>query len=92
MFVHKKQLEILHISKPINITRKITVIGSIDIGKEIKDLNDFVEIIYKNHVKGLRFLLSKLSNNLEEQKHYNITYSKFHSDYFYNVISHELIS
>jgi hypothetical protein len=92
VFVHKKQLEILQISEPINISREITVIENIDIGKEIKDLNDFVEIIYKNHVKGVRFLLSKSSDNLDEQKHYNITYVKFHSNHFYKIISHELIS
>lgn len=91
MFVRKEQLQILDIREPINLSREITVIGSINIGKEVKVLNDFVEIIYMNHKKGLRFLISKSSNNLEEQKRYKIKYVKFHSDYFYNIISHELI-
>lgn len=91
MFFHKEKLQIIDITAPTNKSREIIVIGNINICKEIKDLNEFVEIVYKNHEKGFRFLISKSLDNFERQGIYKITYIKFHSDSFYKIISYEKI-
>jgi len=91
MSLHEKQLQIVNINKPTNIHREIIVIGSINIDKEIKDLNEFVEIIYENHEQGLRFLISKSLNDLKDQGHYKIAYIKFYNEFFYKITSYKEI-
>lgn len=88
--LHNNQLQIIDIKEPTGINKETIVIGCINIGKEINEFSEFVEIIYKNHEKGIRFLIPKSLNNLKDQGCYKISYLQY-SKNFYNILSYEEI-
>jgi len=84
------KVQIIDIDEPDIHTKNIAVIGTINIYKEKRELNEYFEIVYENHDPEFRFLIDK-SNSLDEKQNYKITYRKCYGDNFYLVTLHEKI-
>lgn len=85
------KVQIIDFDEPDIHTKEITIIGTINICKEKRELSDYFEIVYKDHNPEFRFLIAKASE-FQEKQNYKITYRKCYGDNFYLVTSHSMIN